>query len=258
MTINLLESYLVSQLFAVLLVFTRFGAAMITMPGFAETYISIRVRLLLALTFSFALAPFLEQFLPPIPTNTAHLAVLLLGEMFVGLLLGTVARFLVSAMHVAGMVISYQSSLALATQFDTTQASQGSIFGNFLSLAALLLVFALDLHHMLLRGVADSYTLVTPGVFPPVADIANYLGFLLMRIFEVGVQLAAPSIVIGLLMYLAAGVLARLMPNMQVFFVIMPLQLMLSFFVLMAVFATIMTEFARFFSETFSAFLDGL
>ncbi len=258
MTINILETYLVEQLFAVLVVFTRFGAAFMVMPGFGEPYVFMRSRLLIAITMSVAMAPFLEQFLPPVSPDPARLGVLLLGEIFMGILLGTVARFLVSAMHVAGMVISYQSSLALATQFDTTQASQGSIFGNFLSLSALLFIFALDLHHMMLRGVADSYTLVTPGTFPPVGDVANYMGFLLGRIFEVGVQLAAPSLVIGLLLYLSVGVLARLMPNMQVFFVMMPLQLMLSFFILMAVFASIMTEFGRYFSETFSAFLEGL
>ena len=258
MDINLLETYLVTQLFAILLVFARIGSALMAMPGFAEPYISIRARLLMAIAFSFALAPFLEQFLPAVPNNPFHLAVMLLGEIIVGLLMGTVARFLISAMHVAGMVISFQSSLALATQFDTTQASQGSIFGNFLSLSAVLYIFALDLHHMLLRGVADSYTLMTPGNMPPLGDISEYLSMLVQEIFEIGVLLAAPSIVIGLLLYLAAGVLARLMPNMQVFFVIMPLQLMLSFFVMMAVFTTIMTKFIMSFTTIYSDFLQGL
>ncbi len=258
MDINLLETYLVTQLFAVLLVFARMGSALLAMPGFAEPYISIRARLLLALAFSFALAPFLERFLPAIPDDPFHLTIMLIGEIGAGLIMGTVARFLVSAMHVAGMIISFQSSLALATQFDTTQASQGSIFGNFLSLSAILYIFTLDLHHMLLRGVADSYTLMTPGRMIPFGDISEYLAVLVQEIFEIGVLLAAPSIVIGLLLYLAAGVLARLMPNMQVFFVIMPLQLLLSFFVMMVVFSAIMTKFITSFTDIYSDFLQGL
>jgi flagellar biosynthesis protein FliR len=258
MDINLLETYLVSQLFAVLLVFARMGSALITMPGFAEPYISIRARLLLSLAFSFALAPFLEKFLPALPDDPFHLAIMLLGEIAVGLMMGTVARFLMSMMHVAGMIISFQSSLALATQFDTTQASQGSVFGNFLSLSAVLYIFALDLHHVLLRGVADSYTMFTPGELPPFGDMSEYLSILLQEIFEIGVLLASPFIVVGLLLYLAAGILARLMPNMQVFFVIMPLQLLLSFFVMMAVFSSMMVKFIGSFTDIYAEFLQGL
>jgi flagellar biosynthesis protein FliR len=258
MTFNILEGYLTGQLFAVLVIFTRVSAALMVMPGFSESYVFSRAKLVLCFLLSVALAPFLEQFLPPIPQDPARLAVLLLGEIFVGLLIGTVARFLMGTMHVAGMIISFQSSLSIATQFDPTQAAQGTVLGNFLSVAALTFIFSLNLHHMMLRGVTDSYSLIVPGNFPPVADIADYLAQLLSKVFEIGVQLAAPSIVIGLLLNLVAGIISRLMPNMQVFFVMMPVQLMLSFFVMMIVFQMMMTEFAQFFSETFSDFLEGL
>lgn len=255
---NPLEGYLVSQLFAVLIVFTRMGGALTMLPGFGESYISIRWRLLMALSVSLLMAPLLEPYLPPIPPDPARLLFLLTGELFIGIFVGLVARFLIAAMHVAGMIISYQSSLALATQFDATQAAQGSIIGNLLTISALMLIFALDLHHMLLRGVADSYTLMEPGIFPPIEDMSNYLSSLASHVFRVGVQFAAPSIVIGLLIYLSAGILGRLMPNMQVFFVMMPLQLLVGFFILMAVFHSIMTEFAQYFSETYSDFLEGI
>jgi flagellar biosynthesis protein FliR len=258
MTFNILEGYLVAQLFAILIVFARFGAALMFMPAFGESYIYMRHRLLLALGIALVMAPFLEPYLPSVPKDPLRLSYLLAGEMFIGSLYGLVARFLVSTMHIAGMIISYQSSLALATQFDTTQAAQGSIVGNMLTMFSLVLIFTFDLHHMLLRGVADSYTLMSPTSFPPMEDIADYMGQLINRIFRVGVQLAAPSIVAGLLLYLAAGILSRLMPNMQVFFVIMPLQILLSFFVLMAVIVSIFTEWTRFFAGTYSEFLEGL
>lgn len=258
MKFNVLEGYLTEQIFTVLVVFTRLGTAMMTMPGFGESYVPSRMRLSMAIILSIALAPFLQSYLPVVPKDPARLAALLLGEIFTGLLIGTVARFLISAMHVAGMIISYQSSLSLATQFDPTQAAQGTVVGNFLSITALTFIFALDLHHVMLQGVVDSYSLIVPGNFPPMNDLADYFGQLMSRVFEVGVQLAAPSIVIGLIINFAAGILARLMPNMQVFFVVQPLQLMLSVFVLMIVFQMTMTEFAQFFSVTFSDFLEGL
>jgi flagellar biosynthesis protein FliR len=258
MTFNLLEGYLTGQIFAVLVVFTRLGSALMVMPGFGESYVYARGRLTIALLLALAMAPFLEPYLPDMPKDPARLAVLLLGEIFVGLLIGTVARFLISALHVAGMVISQDSGLAIATQFDPTQAAQGTILGNFFGVAALTLIFTLDLHHVMLRGVTDSYSLVIPGEFPPIADIADYLGQLTAHIFRVGVQLAAPSMVVALLLNLSAGIIARLMPNMQVFFVMMPLQILLSFFVLMIVFQMIMSEFAEFFTVTFSDFLERL
>ncbi len=255
---NILEGYLVSNLFAVLIVFARLGSALMIMPGFGEFYVLARSRLLLALILSLAMAPFLEPYLPEVPDDPARLMLLLLGEIMIGLLIATVARILISAMHVAGMVISFQSSLALANQFDITQASQSSIIGNFLSVTAMVFIFSLDLHHMLLRGITDSYTLMLPGAMPPVDDIADYLARLVSYMYRVGVQLAGPSIAAGLLLYLAAGILSRVMPNMQVFFVIMPLQIALSFFILMIAFNTIMIEFAEYFSATFSDFLEGI
>jgi flagellar biosynthetic protein FliR len=118
-------------------------------------------------------------------------------------------------------------------------------------------ILALDLHHMMLRGIMDSYTLFNPAMFPPVDEISDYLAKLLAVTYRVAIQFAAPNIVGALLLYLTAGVLARLMPNMQVFFVMMPLQLMISFFLIMAAFYSIMTEFARFFTTMFGDFLEG-
>ncbi len=258
MKFNVLEGYLTEQIFAVLIVFTRLGTAMMTMPGFGESYVPSRIRLSLAIVLSLALAPFLESYLPPVPKDPGRLVALLLGEIFVGLLIGTVARFLIAAMHVAGMIISYQSSLSIATQFDPTQAAQGTVLGNFLSVSALTFLFTLDLHHVMLRGVTDSYSLIVPGNFPPMNDLADYFGQLMSHVFEVGVQLSAPSIVIGLMINFTAGILARLMPTMQVFFILQPLQLIVSIFVLMIVFQMMMNEFAQFFSVTFSDFLEGL
>jgi flagellar biosynthetic protein FliR len=114
------------------------------------------------------------------------------------------------------------------------------------------------MHHVLLRGVVDSYTLLPTSQFPPVEEFSNYFAQLLNYVFRVGVQLAGPSIVVGLLMYLSAGIIARLMPNMQIFFVIMPFQLWISIFLLMATFHSMMEVFMAFFSSHFADFLEEI
>jgi flagellar biosynthetic protein FliR len=255
---NILQDILVGQSFAVVVLFARLGSAIMLFPAFGESFIYARSRLLLALSMSVMLAPMLQQYLPPLPAGVGSLAVLLLGEITIGVFIGLVARFLVNALHVAGMIFSFQTGLSLATQFDATQASQGSVIGAFMSMSGIMLIFAMDLHHVMLRGVVDSYSLMPSNQFPPIEQMSDYLSTLTSHIFRIGVQLAAPSIVVGLLLYLAAGLLARLMPNMQVFFVIMPLQLFIGLFLLMACFNDMMLEFVQFFSTTFSDFLEGI
>jgi flagellar biosynthetic protein FliR len=250
-----IEELLVSEIFAVLFVFARIGAGFMVMPGFGESYVSARARLLLALAFSLVVAPLVSPSLPEIPGTPLMLGVLLLGEIIVGLAIGLVARFLIATLALTGSIISYQASLALATQFDISQQGQGTILGNFFSITAVVLLFTLDLHYVMIRGLADSYTLFLPGMFPPVEDFANYFAHLVSAIFEVAVKLSAPNIVVGLLLYFGAGILARLMPNMQVFFVILPAQIVLSFFIILAVFTSIMLNFTEFFSQTYGSFL---
>ncbi len=253
---NPLEQFLVSQIFSWLLIFCRIGAGVMVLPGFGESYVSPRVRLVFALLLSVVLTPPLMPYMPSIPDSPASLAALIFGEVLVGVAIGLVCRMILSVMHIAGMIISYNASLALATQFDITQASQGSLIGNFLSISALVLLFTLDLHYVMLRGMADSYTLFTPGVIAPVGDLAMYFSRLVADIFTLAFKISAPSIVIALLIYLGLGILSRLMPNMQVFFVIMPPQIFIAIFILMAVYGAVMMEFAGFFTDRFQSFIE--
>ncbi len=254
---NPLEQFLVTELFAFLMIFSRTGASIMILPGFGEAYITPRARLLFALAFALVLTPALSSFMPPIPDSPASLAALMLAEIVIGVSIGMVCRIIISALHIAGMIISTNASLALATQFDPNQAAQGSLIGSFLSLSAVVLMFTMDLHFMMLRGVADSYTLFTPGGFPPVGDLALYFSQLVSDVFMLGFKLSAPATIIALLVYLGAGILSRLMPNMQVFFIILPPQIFLAIFMLLAVYAAVLLEFTGFLTERYEAFLEG-
>ncbi len=251
-----LEFFVVGEIFAFLLIFARLGAAIMVMPGFAEIYVSPRVRLLLALMFSLALTPVLQPYLPEIPGSPVTLTILLVGETLVGVFFGVMVRFLLSATHTAGSIISYQSSLAIATQFDPGQGGQTTIVSNFIGLAALVFVFTMDLHHVMLKGIVESYGLFVPGQFPVVGDMANLLSETLTKMFLVATQMATPHIVFAMLFYLGSGVLARLMPNMQVFFVIMPIHITISMIILMAVLPTMLLTLYDFAYETLIGFLN--
>lgn len=231
------------------------GSAIMILPGFGESYVPTRVRLLLAAVFSVLIAPVIQH-LPPMPNNIMNLFTLLFAEILIGLFLGGLSRMLISAVHMAGMIIAYQSSLASAvTQDLTLSQAQGTSLGNLLGMSALVLLFATDLHHLMLRGLADSYTLFTAGQFPRVDDFANHATHTINGSFQMAMKIAAPHIVIGLIIYLGAGIIARLMPNIQIFFLLMAPQLLISFFILMISSSAIMLWYIEYVKDSLGGFL---
>ncbi len=109
---------------------------------------------------------------------------------------------------------------------------EGSLIGTFLNVVGVFMIFVTDLHHLMLIALADSYTVFVPGVAPPLGEMSRTAAEFVARSFLLGVQIAAPFIVVGLVFYIGLGLLARLMPQVQVFFIAIPLQIMLGFSVM--------------------------
>ena len=223
----------VAALLAPFLVFVRVGSALIIMPGFGEPYVLARMRLLLALLISLALTAPLVPLLPALPGEPAALARLLVTEAVIGLFIGGAARTIFAALHITGTAIAFQSGLAAAAAFDPNEATQGTLPGTLLTTIALVLLFATDGHHLLLRALAHSYQALPPGGPLPLGEFAEVHARLIADAFAIAVRLASPLLAVGLLIYLGMGVLNRLMPAFQVFFIALPVQIVLAFAVLM-------------------------
>lgn len=251
----MLEQFLVTEIYVFFLVFCRMGSALMLVPGLGELYINPRIRLLLALMVSLIVAPIAAPGFPPMPQNPLALGMMAIGEIIIGLFLGSVSRLLISAMHVVGQIVALQSGLASATFFDPNISSQGTSLGNLLGLLAAVLVFMLNIHHLALRGMADSYSLFAVGQFPPVEDFANLISTIVSRTFAIGVQLAAPFLVVAFVLYLGAGILGRLMPTLQVFFIIVAPQILISFALLAVSLSGMMLWYMRYYEDTLGGFL---
>jgi flagellar biosynthetic protein FliR len=245
----MIESFLLSQVFALFLIFCRIGSGIMVMPVFGETYVPIQVRLTLAFVLSLVLVPLLEHAIPPLPPSPLALGLLVASEIMTGLFIGTVCNILISATHVAGMIFSFQSGMSSAVIYDVTQSSQGSLIGNFLGLLALVLIFSTGLHHLMLRGITDSYTVFPPGHWPPLHDFVETAVRTVSDTFIIAAQVSTPLIVAGTLLFLGAGILSRLMPTMQVFFVIIPPQLLINMFILTTTLSAIMLWYMEFYRE---------
>ncbi|MBN8530622.1 MAG: flagellar biosynthetic protein FliR [Alphaproteobacteria bacterium] len=251
----MLEAYIIAQLHAVFMVFCRIGSAMMLMPGIGEFNVPIRVRLLLGIFISLIVAPVIADSIPKMPGNPAVLAVIISSEIVTGIFFGFLCRMIFSCLHTAGMIIAMQSSLAAAVLFDPSQGTQGTAVGNFLSMVALTIMVTLNLHHLMLRGVVETYGVFPPGAAPPLGDFAAYLSTLLSSSFAVAFSLAGPIVAVSVLLYAIAGVLGRLMPQMQVFFVIVPMQLLLTFFTLIVTLTGMMLLFTQHFENTVGGFI---
>jgi flagellar biosynthesis protein FliR len=240
---------------AFLLTFSRAGAMIMLLPVIGDAGVPPRVRLAFALAVSAALAPAVAHFYPTETPAPMALASLVAREVTAGVLIGTMARLIMSTLEIAGFLIANQIGLAFAQTFDPGQGVQGAIVSTFLSLVGALLVFESGLHHLAIGAIAGSYKLLPPGDAIPTGDMAALALNLVAGSFALGLQLAAPFLIFGFLIYVTLGVLSRLMPQLQIFFLAMPINILAGFVLLMLFIGVMMTAFLDFFAEQMRAFV---
>jgi flagellar biosynthesis protein FliR len=250
-----LAQLLPANIFAALLVFSRVGSALMLLPGFGDLYVPQRWRLLLGGGLSLLVAAAIAPDLPPLPAQPVQLIALLFSEIVIGLFLGTIARMLLAALETAGGIVSMQLGLSSAQVFNPAMQQQSVITGTLMVTLGVLLIFLTDTHHLLLRAVVDSYALFAPGRLPPVEDLSAAVTRIVAVSFKLGLELAAPFVVGGTLFFAAMGLLARLMPQFQVFFVVVPLQIALGLALFGLTLAAVMHWFLEGFTGTLGSFL---
>lgn len=250
-TILNLETLTALAMFHYFLLFCRIGSAIMLLPALGDAYVPPTIRAILALFVTLVVYMPLKSTLPAEqPTNLAQLASLVMAEITVGLFIGMMVRILVSVWHIAGMLIALYSGLASATLFDPNQGGQGAIIGVFLSITATTLLFAMDGHHIMLLGIIDSYQTFSAGQLPPMGDFSDFAAKTLSGAFRQAVMISAPIMIVTLFMNVMGGVMGRLMPAMQVFFIMMPVQILVSFIILMITFSAGMLWYSRYFKDS--------
>lgn len=253
----MLAQALSGDAYAILLVFARVGSAVMLLPGFGELFVSPRVRLLLAGAIALVIAPTVSARLPGLPGTALELLLIFGGEIAIGLFLGTLSRILLAALHIAGGVIGMQSSLASAVMFDPASSSQTGIDSGFLYLLGILVIFAADLHHPMLLAVAQSYSLFEPGAALATGDFSELGVRYVSQSFALAMQIAAPYVVAGTVFYVGLGLISRLMPQVQVFFIAMPLQIALSFLLMIVSLAAGIGWFLNSFESSITGFIGA-
>jgi flagellar biosynthetic protein FliR len=229
---------------AFLILFCRVGAVIMLLPAFSEDAVPPQIRLVMALGFTFGMYGMLEPRVTPALHSGISLPLLVIGEVMVGLAIGMVVRILFSAAAIAGAIAAQQVGLSSALVVDPSMGGQAPLLSRLIGLAAVVVCMGAGVHHLWIASIFGSYATFPVGGMPNAADFAQLAVSVTGQALALGVSLAAPLILYGMLFNLGLGLAARVAPSIQVFFIAQPLNLLLGLSVLAMSIGAMLTAFA--------------
>jgi flagellar biosynthetic protein FliR len=212
--------------FAFALVLARVGGACMLLPGIGEAELPATIRAGFALVLSAVLVPVLAPLMPPEPGTVWPLAAMVAAELLTGLLLGWLARLLLLALPMAGQFAANMAGIANVLQPDPTMGAQAAALSRLFALAATVAVLASGLYRLPISALAGSYRLIAPGAMLPSTDTAEAVTGAVAGSFALAARLASPLILANVVWQVALGLLARLVPQLQIHFAAMPGQIL--------------------------------
>ena len=216
-----------------LLMLVRTSGIFLISPFFGSMNIPIFFRVGTALSMTVVLFPVVDGLgTPYVPENLIMFALTAVEELFIGWLIGFVAYISFAAITMAGKVMDMQVGFAIVNVVDPTSGQQIPLIGSFLYNLAAIILLATNGHHMILAALVESFRAVPiagmEGNVSLALLIANFTG----TIFLTGMKIAMPITFAILLTNVGLGILSRTMPQMNIFVVGIPLQLMIGITVL--------------------------
>lgn len=237
-----------NQLLIGALAFLRIGGIMFALPIIGDSPTPVRARVLLSLALTVGLYPMIPVgWTPSLAVDVLSIAAYIVKELAIGLTVGFVARMAFDGILMAASIVSYQMGFGTANLFLPDFTSQLDAFSAFHRMVVMLTFLTLGLHHVFIGAVADTFRLIPGGA----AQLSGSLGTLLVEItggiIAIGLQLAAPILVALLFTMAALGLIARTVPNMNIFVMSFPV----SFFTGMIVYVATLPFFPHWMQEHF-------
>ncbi|MBM7692250.1 flagellar biosynthetic protein FliR [Peribacillus deserti] len=231
---------LVPKFAVFLLVLVRITSFFVVSPIFA--YRTIPAMHKIGLSFFLAWIMYYTIKAPPIEIDAAYF-LLIIKEAMVGLALGFIAYMIMSAVQMAGGFIDFQMGFAIANVIDPQTGAQGPLMGQYMYTITLLFLLATNGHHLLLDGIFYSYeTVPINKMFIPFGDqnLISYMARAFNQTFLVAFQMSIPLVGSLFLVDVALGIVARTVPQLNIFVVGVPVKIIVSFIILIAVFGAMM------------------
>lgn len=248
----MLEYINLNSLPVFLLVFARVLSFLVVMPLFS--YRTIPMPFKVGFSFFLAFIMFYTVDASPIVFDAMYLF-LIIKEVLVGLLIGLFAFIIVSALQVAGGFVDFQMGFAIANVMDPQTGAQSPLTGQYFYIIALLFLLSVNGHHLIIDGIFNSYNFIPIETFIPFGNqsIANLIIDTFNYMFMIAFQMAIPIVGTLFLVDIALGIIARTVPQLNVFVVGLPLKILVSFFAILIFLALYITVVENLFHFMFRA-----
>ena len=232
-----------------LMIFLRIGTVFMLTPGFSASYINVQIRLILALSITLVSMPLISPMLPSEPKEFSIMIQYILNEISIGIFLGMIMQFLFFALNLAGSIASQAIGFSNAQIFDPTFQNQTMLIESFLSIITITIIFVMDIHHLMIEAIIDSYYMFTPGQTLPWNDMAAHMTETMSKSFAFGFKIGSPFIAFTIIFYASIGLVSRLMPQLNIFFLSLPLQIYLGLGLLFITAPVMISVFLGYFDE---------
>ncbi|NNU17395.1 hypothetical protein HK107_13770 [Parvularcula sp. ZS-1/3] len=236
------------QLTVLLLTFARVGTICMLMPGVGESYVPMNVRLGIAFGFSLIVSVAVRWRLPEM-AGFDDVIMAMTSEIASGLIFGTAMRLFLAAPQIAGQLTSQLTSLSNIFASGAQLMEASSILGAWFVVGAILFTFVSGLHYLMIDAMAFSYNVIPLGGFPNMADAADALVKVFAGVFALGIQMAAPFILLSVIFNLGVGLTNRMLQSLPLYFVAMPISILGGMYVLAFAIGPILAAFRAAFSS---------
>jgi flagellar biosynthesis protein FliR len=237
--------------FALLLV--RPGMIVMVAPALGGTFAPMHIKVALTVLLAVALAPSVAV---PMAANDVSLTLLVAREVVIGLSIAIAVRALIGAAELAGHLSGFQIGFSYAATVDPVSGVRNTVITSLYGLLALLAFYAINGHHEMLRALALSYTRLPIGAGNIDTSLLAAVRQILGLVFTVGARLAAPIIVVLLIVELAIGLISRSAPSLSFMVVGYPLRLIVGLTVLAVMIGIVPEVIASLLSRTIGLGLD--
>lgn len=221
-----------SQVLFFVLMFARVGALIIFTPILGSTNVPSQAKIGLAFFVTLMLFPLVPFKVVEFPKGLFSLTLLISSELLIGMIIGFAVRLLMSIVQIAGTIIDFQIGFGIVNVIDPVTSLQVSVIAQFQNILAFLIFLSINAHHMVLNSIASSFQLIPLLGFEFSGDMINIFMNMIRDVFMLSVKIAAPLIATLLFTNVALGMVARTVPQMNVFIVGFPLQIGLGLFMM--------------------------
>ena len=214
------------------LVLGRMAGIFAAIPLFGGRRVPMNIKALIIFVISVVCFPLIKAKAPELPADMLSLGMLMIRETLVGTCLGLLSLIIFAAVEFCGQICGIQIGLSIVSEIDPSQGDQQSIIAIFQEMFATLLFLSLGVHHVFIGALVESYAVLPVGGWTMSEGLLNFLVVTIGQVFVLAIKLAAPVMVTLLLTSVMLGIMARAFPQMNVFFVSMPLNIGIGFLIL--------------------------